>query len=307
MRGSQKMLVVVAGPTASGKTALAIRLAQRFGAEIISADSRQFFRAMNIGTAQPSPGERAAVPHHFVDFLAVTDDYSVGDFEEQTLERLEQLFGANDVVIMAGGSGLYLDAVCTGFDALPKSDPAIRAALNELVSENGLAPLLQELERADPEFYERVDRKNPQRVIRALEVYRVTGRKFSAFRTARTVARPFECLWIGLETPREILYDRINRRVDVMMEAGLLAEVETLVPFRSYNALRTVGYTELFDYLDGKVTLPEAVEAIKQNTRRFAKRQLTWFRKNDRIAWFDASDEAAILAYIAGRLNPATR
>ncbi|WP_448703000.1 tRNA (adenosine(37)-N6)-dimethylallyltransferase MiaA [Mucilaginibacter sp. AW1-3] len=293
-----KTLIVVAGPTAVGKTALAIELAKHYGTDIVSADSRQFYREMSIGTAKPTRQELAQAKHWFVNSHTVTEDYNVGDFEQQGLEALAQIFAAHDKAILAGGSGLYIKAICEGFDDLPSTNKFIRAELNTTLEEQGLAFLQQELKTADPVYYAQVDINNPHRVIRALEVIRETGQPFSSFRTATARPRNFNIVKIALNLPREVLYDRINQRVDLMMEQGLLDEVTSLLPFRGYNALNTVGYTELFDYLDGETDLATAIALIKQNTRRFAKRQVTWFRRDAGMAWFEPGQMGEIISHI---------
>ncbi|GAB2706148.1 tRNA (adenosine(37)-N6)-dimethylallyltransferase MiaA [Mucilaginibacter koreensis] len=286
-----KTLISIAGPTASGKTALAIELAKHYHTVILSADSRQFYREMSIGTAKPTPDELAAAPHEFINSHSITESFNVGDFEQQGMALLNQLFQMHDVVIMVGGSGLYLKAIHEGFDDLPTVDPAIREALNHLYTESGIAPLQQQLQATDPVYYQQVDINNPQRLIRALEVIKSTGQPFSSLRKAINKQRPFHIIKLAIDLPREVLYDRINHRVDIMMQEGLLEEVKSLLPYRHLNALNTVGYTELFDYLDGKTDLSSAIAAIKQNTRRFAKRQLTWFRRDDEIQWLNKSED----------------
>ncbi len=280
-----KTLVVVAGPTASGKTALAVQLAQHYQTEIISADSRQFYREISIGTAKPSAEELAAVPHHFINSHHITDNLNVADFERQGLIEINRLFKNHDVVVMAGGSGLYIKAITEGFDDLPAVDPAIRRELNQLYATQGIGILQQQLQGADPVYYAQADIRNPQRLIRALEVTQGTGRPYSSFRKSAFKQRPFNIIKLAFDLPREVLYSRINTRVEQMMAAGLLNEVRQMLPYRQLNALNTVGYTELFSHLDGKTTLPEATASIQQNTRRFAKRQLTWFRKDADIHW----------------------
>lgn len=289
----QNQLIVIAGPTASGKTAAAIRLAQHHKTVILSADSRQFYQEMAIGTAKPSADELAAAKHYFIDSHTVTEPFSVGDFEKQGLALLTEMFKTHDKVILVGGSGLYIKALCEGFDDIPQADPAIREQLNIQFAENGIAPLQDELKQADPVYYAEADINNPQRIIRALEVYRHTGVPFSSYRKATVNTRPFNILKIALDLPREVLYDRINQRVDTMVKDGLVDEVKSLIPYRDVNALNTVGYSEIFDYLDGRLTLDKAIELIKQNTRRFAKRQLTWFRKDKDIHWL-APDEVTV-------------
>lgn len=293
-----KTLISVVGPTAIGKTALAIQLAQHFGTEIISADSRQFFKEMAIGTAKPSAVELTAAKHHFIDSHTVKELFSTGDFEVQGLKQLEEIFQNHDLAIMVGGSGLYVNALINGLDDMPDIDLSIREQLNKKFEEEGLAAIQNELAELDPEYFAKVDQQNPQRMIRGLEVYLSTGQKLSSMLSATKKERPFNIIKIGLNTDRAVLYDRINRRVDQMMADGLLDEVKSLISFRKYNALNTVGYSELFDYLDGKSTLADAVAAIKQNTRRFAKRQLTWFRRDQEIKWFEPDEEKRIIQLI---------
>jgi tRNA dimethylallyltransferase len=293
-----KTLIVVAGPTAVGKTTAAIELAKHYHTIVVSADSRQFFREMSIGTAKPDAEELATVKHYFIDSHSIAEPFSVGDFEKQGLALLDELFTVHDHVILAGGSGLYIKAICEGFDELPKADPAIREGLNLELEEKGITYLQQKLKLADPVYYDEVDLDNPQRIIRALEVFESSGKPISSYRQATVNKRPFRIVKLALNLPREILYDRINQRVDVMMQHGLLAEVQALLPYRQLNALQTVGYTELFDYLDGQTSMEKAIEMIKQNTRRFAKRQLTWFRRDSDFYWFQASDEDVIAQMI---------
>ncbi|MEO6633752.1 MAG: tRNA (adenosine(37)-N6)-dimethylallyltransferase MiaA [Mucilaginibacter sp.] len=285
-----KTLIVIAGPTAIGKTAIAIQLAQHLNTVIISADSRQFYREMSIGTAKPNPVELAAAQHYFVNSHSVTEPISVGDFETQGLELLDHLFKTLDTVILVGGSGLYIKAITEGFDNIPSADEGIREKLNKELEEKGISYLQEKLKTVDPDYYKEVDINNPQRVIRALEVFESTGQPFSFFRKAETNTRVFGSIKIALDMPREQLYDRINQRVDIMMQDGLLEEVKQLMPYHHLNALNTVGYSEIFDYLEGKVTLEKAIDQIKQNTRRFAKRQLTWFRKDKDFHWFEVNE-----------------
>jgi len=285
-----KTLITIVGPTASGKTALAIELARKYKTEIISADSRQFYREMAIGTAKPTTAELGQAKHHFVDSHSVTEYFSVGDFERQGLGLLAELFRIYDNLVMVGGSGLYIKAVCEGFDELPSAPPEIRERLNKELAEKGIACLQQQLKMADPVYYEQVDINNPRRIARALEVFESTGIPFSSFRKLNVEPRPFNSIKIGIDLPRQVLYDRINRRVDLMIEQGLVDEVKLLLPYRHLNALNTVGYSELFDYFDGKSDLETAISLIKQNTRRFAKRQMTWFRKDKDIHWIDSAN-----------------
>jgi tRNA dimethylallyltransferase len=287
---SPKKLIIIAGPTAVGKTAIAIKLAQQLKTAIISADSRQFYREMSIGTAKPDPEELVQAKHYFINSHSITENFTVGDFEKQVLELLDKLFKTNDQVIMAGGSGLFIQAVTQGFDELPVADPTTRSRINQELSEKGIQYLQEKLKTADPVYYAQVDLNNPQRLIRALEVFETTGKPFSSYRTASTNKRLFETIKIGLNLPREVLYERINERVDIMIKQGLVDEVRALLPFRQLNALNTVGYSELFDYFDEKTDLDTAINLIKQNTRRFAKRQLTWFRKDKEIKWMMNDD-----------------
>lgn len=294
----KKTLIVIVGPTAIGKTSLAIELANFYHTEIISADSRQFFREMNIGTAKPSQEELTAAKHHFINSHSVNTLFSTGDFEFEALELIDQLFKIHDVLIMVGGSGLYIDSVCKGLDELPEIDLHIREKLNRKFADEGLISIQNQLQTVDPEYFAKVDQSNPQRMIRGLEVFLSTGKKLSSFLTANKKQRPFNIIKIGLNAERALVYDRINQRVDQMMEAGLLDEVKSLLPYRHFNALNTVGYSELFDYLDGKTDLPSAVAMIKQNTRRFAKRQLTWFRKDETTVWFEPNKLEEIIAFL---------
>ncbi|MEN0055326.1 MAG: tRNA (adenosine(37)-N6)-dimethylallyltransferase MiaA [Mucilaginibacter sp.] len=289
-----KTLIVVAGPTAVGKTAAAIELAKHYNTVVVSADSRQFFREMSIGTAKPDTQELAEVKHYFIDSHSIAEPFSVGDFEKQGLALLDELFEVHNHIILAGGSGLYIKAICEGFDDVPKADPVIRENLNHELEEKGITYLQQKLKLADPVYYDEVDLDNPQRIIRALEVFESTGKPISSYRQATVNKRPFHIVKLALNLPREVLYNRINQRVDIMMQHGLLAEVQGLLPYRQLNALQTVGFTELFDYIDGQITLEKAIEMIKQNTRRFAKRQLTWFRRDAEFHWFQASDADVI-------------
>ena len=292
MAFSQPLLICVVGPTAIGKTKLAINIAQLFNTEIISADSRQFFKEMTIGTAVPSSQELDAAPHHFIQNKSIFETYSVGDFEIEALETLKQLFKKKDVAVMVGGSGLYVDAVVKGLDSFPKVPKEIREALTAELEENGLASLQKELENKDAQYYKKVDHQNPHRVIRALEVIRASGKPYSSFLNQKKKERFFETLYVGLTAEREVIYSRINQRVDKMMNEGLLDEAKQLYKHRELNALQTVGYKELFEYLDGTVELEVAVSEIKKNTRRFAKRQNTWFKKNPAIHWFNYTTSA---------------
>ena len=295
-------LIVIVGPTAIGKTSLSVALAKKYKSEIISADSRQFFKEMSIGTAKPTIEEMEGVPHHFVDCISIEERYTAGQFEKDAIEKIAKLFEDNNLAIMVGGSGLYVNAVCNGIDEIP-ADLKVREQLNLELEEFGLAPLQEELAKVDPEIWKTINQKNPQRIVRALEVYRVSGKTYSSFRKQKPKVRDFNILKIGLNTAREIVYDRINRRVDLMLEAGLLEEVKSLIAYRNLNALNTVGYKEYFKYLDNEISMEEATELLKKNTRNFAKRQLTWFRKDQNTEWFEPTDFEGIDLYISKKLN----
>lgn len=296
---SKPLLICVVGPTAIGKTGKAIEIASALSTEILSADSRQFFREMKIGTAVPSQEELDAVPHHFIQFRSIFDEYSVGDFERDALVFLEEKFRTNPVMVMVGGSGLYVDAVVKGLDNFPDMDPDIRKKLNRELEEKGIEHLQRELQKSDPDYFSIVDKQNPHRLIRALEVYRGSGKTYSSFLNQPVQERNFNTIYIGLTADRQVIYDRINLRVDLMIKEGLIDEAENLYRHKDENALQTVGYRELFDFFDGKLTKEEAIQEIKKNTRRFAKRQLTWYRKNPDIQWFDyLEDVEEILKYI---------
>lgn len=284
---SKPILITIVGPTAIGKTALSIQLAQHFNAEIISCDSRQFYKEMSIGTAVPSVDELTAAPHHFIQNRSVFDAYSVGQFERDALLKLEELFQKNKIVIMVGGSGLYIDAVLKGLDYFPDVDPEIRENLNKELAKNGITSLQAQLKALDIETYNNIALDNPHRLIRALEICIGSGLPYSSFKNKPKAPRNFNSLKIGLNADRSVLYERINQRVDQMLKNGLLEEAKNLYPNKKLNALQTVGYRELFAYFDGSITKEFAIEEIKKNTRRFAKRQLTWFRKDAAITWFD--------------------
>ncbi len=292
---AKRILISVCGPTAAGKTALAIELAKYFQTEIISADSRQFYRETEIGTAKPSAGELAAVPHHFINSHSITENFSVADFEKAALTKLEELFQQHEVVLIVGGSGLYLQAIYQGFDDLPNAEPQERERWNQAYQEFGLEYLQNQLKIFDPQYYEQVDLQNPQRIIRALEVSASTGKPYSSFLTKTKKTRDFKIIKIGINPERAILYDRINKRVDEMAKNGLVKEVLSLLPNQHLNALNTVGYKEIFDAFNKKTPVKEAIKLIKQNTRHFAKRQITWFKKDQGILWFDSPDLQAVL------------
>lgn len=282
-----KLLLSIVGPTAIGKTTLSIKLANAFNTEIISADSRQFFKEMSIGTAAPSTEELTAAKHHFIHHKSIQDNYNVGAFEKDALNLLHQLYQNHDVVIMVGGSGMYVDAVTKGLDDFPDVDASIRETLNKQLHEQGLPYLQNQLKELDATSYTNIAIDNPHRVIRALEICLGSGKPYSSFLNKKNNNRNFKTITIGLTANRDIIYNRINQRVDIMMQQGLLDEVKSLIPFKSLNALNTVGYKELFYYLEGEWTLDFAVSEIKKNTRRFAKRQLTWFKKDENTLWFD--------------------
>lgn len=284
---NQKHLISIVGPTGIGKTSLSIALAQHFNTEIISADSRQFYKEMQIGTAAPTPEELNAVPHHFIHHKSVMQAYNVGDFEKDALTLLNQLFVNHNIVIMVGGSGLYVDAVTKGLDDFPQIDPTVRETLNDELTNKGLEHLQNQLKTLDPISFDQMAMDNPHRVIRALEICIGSGQPYSSFLNKPKPERPFKTITIGLDADRPIIYERINNRVDNMMALGLLDEVKTLQHLQHQNALNTVGYSELFKFLNGEWTLDFAVSEIKKNSRRYAKRQLTWFKKNQYIIWFD--------------------
>jgi len=292
------VLLVIAGPTASGKTAAAIRAAKAFGCSVVSADSRQLFREMPIGTAAPSTEEQDGVPHYFIASHPVQETYDAGRYETEALGLLEKLFTENPVQILCGGSGLYIDALCNGFDELPSRDENVRSELQQLYGEGGLEALQKRLQQLDPEHYAAMDIRNPHRLMRALEVCLVSGKPYSQQRSGKSKERFFRVIKVALQLDREELYERINRRVDAMMKAGLLDEVKDLLPYRSHNALQTVGYKELFDHLEGRYDLAAAVALIKQHTRNFARRQLTWLRRDKAITWFDTKQTDEMISWL---------
>ncbi|WP_423147717.1 tRNA (adenosine(37)-N6)-dimethylallyltransferase MiaA [Rubrolithibacter danxiaensis] len=294
----KKYLITIVGPTAIGKTTLAIQLARHFGTEIISADSRQFYRELTIGTAKPSSEELLQVKHHFINSHSINEEFNVGSFEQKGLVLLEQIFGKANIAVLVGGSGLYINAITEGFDSFPMVDPHIREKLNTNFQTEGIQTLQSLLKELDPVYYQQVDINNPQRIIRALEVCIGTGDTYSSLRKSLRKQRPFHILKIGLNTNRELLYKRINARVNQMIHEGLLEEVKGLHAYKTFNSLQTVGYSEIFDFLDNKLTFEQAIEKIKQNTRRYAKRQLTWFRKDPEIQWFEPTDTKNIIEYV---------
>ena len=304
------ILIIIAGPTAIGKTSLSIALAKKFNCDIISCDSRQFFKEMKIGTAVPTEEELASTPHHFIQNKSIFDNYSVGDFEKEAIAKLDELFLKNTIQIMVGGSGLYVDAVLKGFDTFPEIDFKFREEVRLHYEENGLEYLQNQLKELDNGYFNFIFEtnpqtlQNPQRMMRFVEVCKGTGKPYSSFLNKEKNTRNFTPIIIGLEADREIMYDRINQRVDLMINGGLLAEAEKLFPNKDLNALQTVGYRELFDYFEGKTTLEFAVEEIKKNTRRFAKRQLTWFKRTENTSWFDyLFDKMEIINFIENKIR----
>lgn len=296
-------LINIIGPTAIGKTALAITLAKHFKTEIISCDSRQFYKEMTIGTAVPTEEELAQVPHHFIQHLSIFEDYSVGKFEREAIDFLSSFLKNKNIIIMVGGSGLYNDAILKGLDDFPEVLPQMREKLNQLYRNEGIIALQEKLKEVDPYHYSKVDLQNPQRIIRALEVSLSTNIPYSSFLEKKSTIRDFISISIGLNAPREIIYDRINNRLEIMLHQGLLQEIENLFPYRSINALQTVGYREFFEFWDKKISLSEAIEKAKMNTRRFAKRQLTWFNKDKSIYWFDFLEKPEkIISFIESKL-----
>jgi tRNA dimethylallyltransferase len=291
-------LTVLLGPTGVGKTDVSIELSNRLGCEIISADSRQFFREMRIGTAVPSEAQLHAIEHHFISFLSVTDYYSSNMFERDVLALLPGLFRSNNIVLMSGGSGMYIDAVCDGIDDIPDVDPAVREKYSEMYRSEGIESLRLALKISDPDHFLRVDLRNPKRIIRALEICESTGRPYSSFLKKEKRERDFRIIKIGLRRSREELYSRINARVDEMILNGLVEEASSLSGYRNLNALNTVGYRELFSYFDGIISREKAIELIKRNSRRYAKRQLTWWNKDKEITWFHPDNSGDILRFI---------
>lgn len=290
-----KTLIVIAGPTASGKTAAAIKVAKALNTVIINADSRQFYKEMSIGTAVPSPKELQEVKHYFVQNISILNDYDVATYEQDVLLLLKKLFLEHDQVVLTGGSGLFIDAVCKGIDTMPDIDQAVRERVDNLFHEGGLAALQQEVQRLDPEYWAIVDQKNPRRLQRALEVCYQTGKTFTSFRTRSSAKRDFNIVKYALLREKQDLYNRINLRVEIMLSQGLVDEARKLYPYRRRNALNTVGYKELFDYFDGKISLNEAVEQIKLNTRHYAKRQMTWLRKDTEYQWIEPSSIETVI------------
>ncbi|TDO03112.1 tRNA (adenosine(37)-N6)-dimethylallyltransferase MiaA [Sunxiuqinia elliptica] len=297
-----KALIVVQGPTGIGKSNLSIQLAKHFNTEIISSDSRQLFKELSIGTAVPSPDELSQVPHHLIHSHSIHDDYNASRFETEALELIERLFSSHNQLIMTGGSMLYVDAVCKGIDFQPDVDPAIRESLVKDWEEKGIEHLRLKLKQLDETYYQQVDLKNPKRLIRALEVCLMTGKPYSSFRKETIKKRPFKIIKIGLNMDREALYSRINQRVDQMIAEGLEDEARKIYPFRHLNSLNTVGYKELFAHFDGAISLEKAIELIKRNTRRYARKQLTWLRKDEHINWFHPDNLDEIITFTEQQL-----
>ncbi|MEG1611132.1 MAG: tRNA (adenosine(37)-N6)-dimethylallyltransferase MiaA [Alistipes sp.] len=293
-----KRLIVIVGPTGVGKTDLSICLAEHYHAPILSTDSRQVYRGMAIGTAQPTEEQLQRVEHHFIASRDITQEFNCGQFETEALTLLDQLYVDHDYVVAVGGSGLYIKALCEGMDDLPAADETLRATLTKRLMTEGVDALATQLQELDPDYFAKVDSQNPARVVRALEVCLQTGHPYSTFRTGTRHKRNFETIKIGVDLPREVIYDRINHRVEAMMMAGLEAEARTLYPHKQLNALQTVGYKELFDWFDGTLTRDEAVELIKRNSRRYAKRQLTWFKRDAEVHWFAPNQAEEMINYI---------
>ena len=298
-----RTLIVLIGPTGVGKTELSLSIAESFHTSIISADSRQLYADLKIGTAAPTPDQLARVPHHFVGTLQLTDYYSAAQYESEVMAKLEELFKENDVVVLTGGSMMYVDAICKGIDDIPTVDKETRELMLQRYEEEGLEQLCKELKLLDPEYYNIVDLKNPKRVIHALEICYMTGKTYTSFRTRCTKERPFRIIKIGLTREREELYDRINRRVDIMMLDGLLEEARNVYAYKHLNSLNTVGYKEMFKYLDGEWTLDFAIEKIKQNSRIYSRKQMTWFKRDTEIAWFHPDQQEEIMQHIKEKIQ----
>lgn len=299
-----KTLITLQGPTGVGKTELSLRLAEFFDTCILNADSRQVYRDIPIGTAAPTEAERQRVPHHFVGMLALDDYYSAAQYESDVLQLLnDEVFPQKDVAILSGGSMMYIDAVCKGIDDIPTIDAETREMMRERYEREGLEPLAEELRLLDPDYYAECDIRNPKRVVHALEICYMTGRTYTSFRVRRKAHRPFRIIKVGLQREREELYDRINRRVDSMMQDGWLDEARRVLPFRHYNSLNTVGYKELFKYLDGEWELDFSLEKIRRNTRVYSRKQMTWFRRDEEVRWFHPEDENGILDYLQAVLK----
>lgn len=299
----RKSLIVITGPTGIGKTSVSIEVARHFQSEIVSCDSRQIYRELSIGTAVPSDEERSSVPHHFIHSHSITDNYNASRYETEALALINSLFQKHDILLLVGGSMMYVDAVCKGIDIMPDADPEIRAALKEQLEKEGLESLRRQLKSLDPEYYQTVDLKNPNRLIHALEITLQTGKPYSSFRMQTAKTRPFSIIKIGLNCEREILHHRINQRVDKMIEAGLIEEARRVYPLKELNALNTVGYRELFSSFDGDISEEKAIELIKRNSRRYARKQLTWFRNDEEVQWFQPEQSVAIIDYISEKIK----
>lgn len=299
----KKHLIVIAGPTAVGKTDLCVRMAKALGCDVISADSRQFYKELSIGTAKPSPAEMGGVVHHFVDFISIDQEFSAGKFELATSKLLPGLFAKTSCALLTGGSGLYIQAVCEGMSDMPDVQSGFRTTLYTELEHHGLAVLLEELRLKDPQYYREVDHNNPQRIVRALEVCRATGMPFSSFRIKNENKREYEIIKIGLDRERDELFERIDQRMDEMLGRGLVEEAERMYRYRHHNALKTVGYTEIFDFMNGVHDWNETVRLLKRNSRRYAKRQLTWFRKDPDFAWFHPNDFDLILSHVHKQMD----
>lgn len=298
-----KYLIIVTGPTGIGKTSLSIKLAQHFDCDIISADSRQIYKEMKIGTAVPTPDELAAAKHHFIGHVSIHDYYNVSQYEHEAIALIEKLHQNNDIVILTGGTGLYINAICKGIDIMPDPEPEIRARLNQLFEDKGILHLQELLKKADPEYYKTVDLNNQARLIRALEICQQTGQAYSSFRKSEDKERNFEIIKIALNTDRTVLYDRINRRVDIMVEEGLVEEVKTLILYKDLTALKTVGYQELFEAFSGKISMNDGIEKIKNSSRRYARKQISWIRRDKDFQWFENHQLDEIIEHIRARLN----
>lgn len=298
-------LIVITGPTAVGKTELCLSIAEKFNIPVINADSRQIFRGMQIGTAAPTPEQRKRVRHYFVDLLELDEYYNASMYEQDVMKLLYSMFKDKDnaIALLTGGSMMYIDAVCNGIDDIPTISDEVRLLYKQRLEKEGLTTLLQELKVKDPQYYDFVDKNNPRRVVHGLEICHQTGRTYSSFRVKEKKQRPFKIIKIALNRDREELYSRINRRVDEMMENGMVEEARLLLPYRSLNALNTVGYKELFRYFDGEWTMEEAIERIKGNTRRYARKQLTWYKKDNDIVWFDAAETDKVFMYLVDKLT----
>lgn len=299
---NSKTLIVIIGPTGVGKTDTAISIANHYAANIISCDSRQMYDGLIIGTAAPTPEELRRAPHHFIGHLQITDSYNASQYEHDALQKLDELYKHNHVVVMTGGSMLYVDAICKGIDIMPDVDPALRAELMKRLEAEGIEALRAELKQLDPNYYLEVDLKNPIRIVHALEICHTTGKPFSSFRKKEPKKRPFNIIKIGLNRDRAELFDRINKRVLIMIEQGLEAEAKHFYPFKNYQSLNTVGYKQLFDYFEGQCSRDKAIELIQRDSRRYAKKQLTWFKKQEDITWFNPADQTEIITHIEKKL-----